>query len=316
MGLFDRALASTVPILPRGAVHLVARRYIAGETLEDALACVRSLNAEGALATIDILGENVDDAASADRTRDEYVSVLAALAGAGLEGNVSVKLTALGLARDAAACERRVATICDEAASRGTTVTIDMEDSSVTDATLDLYERVHAERANVGPVLQAYLHRTIADARRIAGPDLRVRLCKGIYVEPRTIAWKDRDAIRGNFTWALEELLKAGSTVGVATHDELLVWEALRLKDELSVPDERFEFQMLLGVEEDLRRTLLGAGHRVRVYVPFGEHWHAYSVRRLRENPEIAGHVAKATMGRILGGGSKGSSSGSSIAKK
>ena len=300
MGVLDRVIASTVPTLPRSAVHLVAKRYIAGSALADAVACVAALNRDGASATIDVLGENATDAAAADRTRDAYVDVLRAIAEHRLDANVSVKPSALGLKTDPAGCEQRLATLCEEARDvPGGFVRIDMEDSSLTQVTLDVYGRLRRRFEHVGPVLQAYLRRTIDDARRLGGKKLNVRLCKGIYVEPAPVAWKDREVVRRNFTWVLETLLGSGATVGVATHDELLVWDALRLKDDLKVPDERFELQMLLGVEEELRRILLDAGHRLRVYVPFGEQWYEYSVRRLRENPEIAGHVTRATVGRI-----------------
>jgi proline dehydrogenase len=298
LGLLNEAIARSLPILPRGLVRLVARRYVAGETLDDALRVVAALNAEGATATVDILGENTRDAAAAARTRDAYVELLEGLHARGLDSNISVKLTALGVGTDAQECHAHVARICEEARRRGNFVRIDMEDSAWTQATLDMYERLRHEHANVGPVLQAYLRRTISDARALASHRANVRLCKGIYVEPHAVAWQDREVVRLNFAWILRELLAGGCHVGIATHDELLVWEALRLVDELRTPRQGYEFQMLLGVLPELRRLLLASGHRLRVYVPYGTHWYEYSLRRLKENPEIAGHVLRAMLRR------------------
>jgi proline dehydrogenase len=296
----NRALVATLPLLPRSLVHLVARNYVAGSRLEDAVACVQRLNAEGSRATIDVLGEFISRLDEAARTRDAYMAVLRAIRERRLDSTVSIKLTALGLKLDPAACRAHVAAICEEARAQRTFVRLDMEDSSCTQATLDLFEDLHRSFDNVGPVLQASLRRTAADARKLARPGVSVRLCKGIYVEPPAVAWRDREIIRRNYAHVLETLLRGGAHVGVATHDEMLVFEMLRLKDLLSLENSRFEFQMLLGVEVELRRLLTSRGHEMRVYVPFGERWYEYSIRRLKENPEIAGHVARATFKRLL----------------
>lgn len=302
MGLVNRALVAALPALPRRLVHLVARRYVAGETLDDAVACVTRLNAEGACATIDVLGEDITRASEAEATRDAYIRVLRELDAGKLDANVSVKLSALGLKLAGDTCYDNVAAVCEEARSRGTFVRIDMEDSSLTDATLDIWRRLRrAGFENTGPVLQAMLRRTAADARALAAPGVSVRLCKGIYREPRKLAWNDREIVRRNYAFILQTLWAGGCRVGVATHDELLVWEAQRLAAQLDVPADRFEYQMLLGVEDELRRILVAQGHRLRVYVPFGERWYEYSLRRLKENPEVAGHVMKATLGRVFG---------------
>jgi len=185
--------------------------------------------------------------------------------------------------------------LLEEARSLGNFVRIDMEDSSCTDATLALYRRLRADFDNVGPVLQAYLRRTLEDARSLlGGPPLNVRICKGIYREPPEIAWKAHDEINRNYLLALETLLRGGARVGCATHDEPLAEAAIDMGRRLGVPPERFECQMLLGVREDLRDRLAARGERVRIYVPYGEAWHAYSVRRLRENPRIARYVLAA----------------------
>jgi proline dehydrogenase len=298
VGVFDKSLASLLPALPKGVVHSVARRYIAGASLDEALACVEGLNEAGAAATVDILGESCEDRDAALRTRDAYAELLGALDERGLDANVSIKLTALGLALDPGLCEESVRALCTQAGELENFVRIDMEDSPYTQATLDLYESLRADFDNVGPVLQAYLRRTIEDAKALAAHQASVRLCKGIYVEPRKIAWKDRETVRRNFVRALDIMMAGGCYLGIATHDELLVWEALRLIDEHELSHEDYEFQMLLGVDDELREILIDGGHRLRVYVPFGEQWYEYSMRRLKENPEIAGHVARATLSR------------------
>ena len=301
MRALNRLLAETLPAFPKRLVHLVARRYVAGATLPEALACVARLNDEGARASVDILGENVLRREQCTRTRDAYIEVLTALERQRADASVSIKLTALGLKLDPALCRQNVVAILEVARGHGRFVRIDMEDSTCTEATLQLHESLRAEFDNVGPVLQACLRRTVSDARALAAMKANVRLCKGIYDESREIAWKDRDIVRRNFAEILKVLFEGGCHVGIATHDELLVWEAIRLIDEMGLHPSRYEFQMLLGVEEQLRRILIRAGHPLRVYVPFGEHWYEYSLRRLKENPEVAGHVARATVARFLG---------------
>jgi proline dehydrogenase len=176
-------------------------------------------------------------------------------------------------------------------------VRIDMEDAQCTSRTIEIYRRLRADfPRHVGLVLQARLRRTSADVADLTREPTNFRICKGIYVEPRTVAFTDREIIRRNFTRVLEQMLEAGAYVGIATHDELLVWEALDLIARRGLTPDRYEFQMLLGVDEELRDILLRAGHRLRVYVPFGEQWYAYSVRRLRENPQIAGYAFKAIL--------------------
>ncbi|MEM7247173.1 MAG: proline dehydrogenase family protein [Acidobacteriota bacterium] len=298
MSLFGKAVASALPAMPRRLVHSVAKRYIAGETVESALDCVERLNEQGAAATVDVLGENIETLDQAQATHDEYATLLASLDERGLDGNVSIKLTALGLHQSVEACEGHVRSLCTIAAERDNFIRIDMEDSSITQATLDLYDRLRAEHENLGPVLQAYLRRTNADARKLAEHQASVRLCKGIYIEPRAIAWRDRTAVQKNFVRVLRTLLEGGCYVGIATHDELLVYEALALVEDLELAPEDYEFQMLLGVDEEMRKILIDGGHRMRVYVPYGASWYDYSLRRLKENPEIATHVAKATLKR------------------
>ncbi len=293
MKLFNQVIVRTLPLVPKSLVRRFASRYVAGETLADALAVVRQLNAEGCMATLDVLGEDVTSLSETDATVDEYIRALDTIARERLDANVSVKLTALGLKLDPAECRSRFRRILESARAHGTFVRIDMEDSSVTQETIRISEESRGTFERVGLVLQAYLRRSRDDARRAAGSRANVRVCKGIYVEPPSIAYTGREEIRDSYADMVETLLSAGSYVGIATHDEVLVERALATIRKLSLPREAYEFQMLLGVAGDLRRRLVAAGHRLRVYVPYGEAWYGYSVRRLKENPAIAGQIVK-----------------------
>ncbi|HEX2252470.1 MAG TPA: proline dehydrogenase family protein [Thermoanaerobaculia bacterium] len=301
MSLFSRALVTTLPLVPKSAVGRVAAPYVAGETLEDAVATIRELNAQGAAATIDVLGEEVTDRGKARAAVDEYLRALKAIEREGLDSNVSIKLTSLGLEIDPAFCRDNVEEIATAARARGNFVRIDMEDASTTDATLAIYHALQPRLGNLGVVLQAYMRRTLADLEALPAEGANVRLCKGIYIEPRAIAWKGYETVRHNFVAALAKMIRRGVYAAVATHDEYLVCAATALFDEHRVGRDRYEFQMLLGVDEPLRRILLAAGHRLRVYVPYGTDWYPYSMRRLRENPEVARHVMRATLGRAFG---------------
>ncbi len=298
MSLFQRLLVLSLPLVPKFVVGRVAARYVAGSTRAEALATIRKLNGEGAMATLDVLGEEVTQRAKAEASTREYVEVLCDIAAQGLRSNVSIKLTMLGLKIDRDFCRDNVERIVVAAKELGNFVRIDMEDYTTTDDTLAIYSELQARHSNVGVVLQAYMRRTLDDIAALPEEGANIRLCKGIYIEPRKIAWKGYDTVRLAFVQALEKLLSQGVYVGIATHDEYLVAAACGLVDRLEVPRERYEFQMLLGVDEGLRRILLERGHRLRVYVPYGEDWYPYSIRRLRENPEVAGHVLRAFLGR------------------
>jgi proline dehydrogenase len=287
--LLDRALVRLLPAVPKPVVQLFSSRYIAGSTLAEAVSVVHRLNAEGMLATIDVLGEEIAHADEARAIARTYLDVFDAIEREHLDANVSVKLTALGLGLSYDLCKENLL----EVLAQGRFVRIDMEDSTTTDATLRLYRELReAGHDNVGVVLQAYLRRTLEDVCALA--DLRpdVRLCKGIYVEPPSLAYTDADSVRTSFVQCLDALLESGAYVAVATHDERLIGEALKR----NVP----ELQMLLGVREDRARELVAAGRRLRVYVPFGEQWYAYSLRRLQESPAMATTIARAAVGRAL----------------
>jgi proline dehydrogenase len=299
MGILDKAIANSVAVIPRPVVRRISRRYIAGDTLEEAVETVRDLNEQGCVVTIDLLGESTESKADAAAKLRDYKKAVDALEEHNLESGISVKLTGLGLTLGEGLCRTNLEEIVSYAAENGRFVRVDMEDSPYTGVTLDMVMDLHGRYENVGAVIQAYMRRSLEDVVRLTEAGVSVRLCKGIYDEPRRIAYKDFDTVRENYRLLLEELLRGGSYVGIATHDEFLVWHALRLIHQLEVPKDRYEFQMLLGVDEELRGILVEAGHKLRVYVPFGEDWYEYSSRRLKENPKIAGYVAKDVFGSV-----------------
>ena len=280
-----------LPAVPKPLVHMLAQRYIAGPTLDDACRVVRAANAEHKLATIDVLGEEVARDDEARAIAGAYRDVFETIERQELDSNVSVKLTGLGLKLDYGLCRDNLESVVHEAARRNNFVRIDMEDSSVTEETIRIYLEFLEKYPRVGIVLQAYLHRSPDDARRISKVHGNVRVCKGIYVEPPEIAHQDRERIREAYMELVDLLLDANCYVGIATHDPVLVDRARASVARRKLPREAYEFQMLLGVAGALRRRLVAEGHRLRVYVPYGEAWYAYSVRRLKENPSIAGHV-------------------------
>ena len=300
MSLMDKAVGLALPAVPKPIVGFFSKRYIAGSTRDDAFRVVRELEREGAMATLDILGEFISTLDQADANTRAYVDLVRHVAAERLAAtNVSVKLSALGLLLDTARCLENMRALLRAAVETNGFVRIDMENAQCTDATLAIYRSLRAEfPGRVGVVLQARLRRTLDDVDAVTVEAANLRLCKGIYLEPRTIAYTDAEIIRDNFTFALERMFERKAYVGIATHDERIVWEALRLIRRFALTPVQYEFQMLLGVEEELRRILLKAGHRLRVYVPFGEEWYAYSVRRLRESPQIAAHALRALLRR------------------
>jgi proline dehydrogenase len=299
--ILDRAIVRLLPAVPRPLVHKLAERYIAGPTLGDACRVVSTLNAQGKMATIDVLGEEITRDDEARAIAQEYRDVFETIERERLDSNVSVKLTALGLKLDYGLCRENLESVVAEAARRGNFVRIDMEDSSTTDDTLRLYRELRESGLdNVGVVLQARLRRTLADITALADLRPSVRLCKGIYVEPEEIAYQGYDEVRANFVRALEALLDADCYVGIATHDDWLVAEGRRIVARRGLDRDAYEFQMLFGVTIALGDRLVADGHRLRIYVPFGEHWYAYSLRRLQENPKIAGYIAVDTLGRLV----------------
>ena len=296
MQMFNQLIAATLPLVPKPLVRRLSSRYIAGETVEDAVACVRNLNRGGMMATADILGEFVADAAEAEKASADYVHLLHALEGH--DSNVSMKLSQLGLKLDLELCYQLTRRVLEAAADLGNFVRIDMEDTSCTTDTLKIFKRLRGDFENVGCVMQSYLRRSRADVEELVQLGANMRLCKGIYVEPPDLAFQDPEEVRDNYKALLRQMLEGGSYVGIATHDDVLVYDAMAVIRKLKLGPEAYEFQMLLGVTENLRQEILDAGHRLRVYVPYGEEWHAYSVRRLKENPKIAGYALKGILGR------------------
>ena len=295
MSLFDTLVKYGMPFVPKTIVGRVARRYVAGDTLDDAVQTLRALNDEGAMGTVDILGEEVREPVKANAAVEEYLRLLDRIEDEKLDANISIKPTMLGLNIDQSLCEENLLRIVARAAQFNNFVRIDMEDRTCTDNTIRLFRQMHEKHpTSVGVVLQSYLHRTIADINSLLPLVPNIRICKGIYREPREIAWKDFETIRANFVFATEKLLSSGAYVGIATHDPHLVWAGMQIVDRLGLDHDRYEFQMLLGVDPELRRIILANGHRLRVYVPYGKDWYPYSIRRLRENPTVAHHVVRA----------------------
>jgi proline dehydrogenase len=296
--LLDRAVVAALPLVPKPLVGYFSRPYIAGASTNDAFRVVSDLREQGACATLDILGEHIYSPAEADAAQTGYLDLLEAITREGIRSGVSVKLTQLGLKLALEECAARTDALVTRAEELGIFVRLDMEDSSCTDDTLELHRRLSKKHRNVGVVIQSMLRRSLADVEQLAAVSANVRLCKGIYVEPHHVAYQEREIVRRSFVELLDMLLGAGCYVGIATHDERLVFEALNLVRRYHRTKEQYEFQMLLGVSERLRRVLIGEGHRLRVYVPFGSQWYAYSVRRLKENPQLAGTVARAVLKR------------------
>jgi proline dehydrogenase len=301
MPAIGKTLVRLLPVVPKPVVRAISARYIAGPTLADAVQTVSELNVGGSLATVDVLGEEVTRESEARTVARTYHDLLAAIERDKLRANVSVKLTALGLGLSYELCRENLQAIVRAAAGQGNFVRIDMEDSSTTEDTLRLYRELReAGHDNLGVVLQARLHRTLQDVSALADLRPNVRLCKGIYLESPRIAYGRPQEIRQSFVDSLAALLDRGFYVGIATHDEWLITESLRLLSERGVGQNEYELQMLLGVREERARGLIADGHRLRIYVPFGERWYEYSVRRLQENPAIASSVARATAAHAL----------------
>ena len=311
MRVLDKAIVRVLPAVPRSIVRRVAGPYIAGPTLEDARRVVAELNAGGMRATVDVLGEEVQEPREAEAIARSYHAALEAIEADGLDANVSIKLTGFGLKVDPELCRSLVHELVRDADERGIFVRIDMEDASTTDDTLALYRSLREEgRDGVGVVLQATLRRTLDDIEALAPLRPSVRLCKGIYLEAPSVAFQEFEVIRTSFVACLDALLAAGCRTAIATHDEWLIERALERVAELD--RDAYELQMLLGVRPGRGRELVAAGHPLRVYVPYGQQWYEYSLRRLQENPKVAGYVARDVAGRLVSrAGGRGQSTAS-----
>ncbi len=298
MGRGKKLLIKALQLAPKPLVWPFAKTYIAGQHLDDAVRTTRELNAQGCRATLDVLGEDITRPEAAEFFVKAYLETIDRIVAEGLDANISVKPTALGLRLSRELTLRSFRTILERAREHGMLVRIDMEDSPTTQETLDVYRELRKEFDNVGIVIQAYLRRTMKDAEELASEGANVRLCKGIYVEPREVAYKEYQLVRDSYVDAMRTFLKAEKGyLGIATHDDFLAFHGRALVRELGLPKDRYEFQMLLGVDAQLRRQLVAEGHHLRVYVPYGAGWLGYSLRRLVENPKMARHVITNVLG-------------------
>lgn len=297
MSYINNLIVTFVQLLPKSIVRVFSGKYIAGDTLQDAVSLTLELNKQGIYTTIDVLGEDISTRDEAIYAKNECSKILDAIKKFNLKSNLSIKPTQMGLMLDSGFCYQQLSDLLDKAVAIDNFVRIDMEDSNTTDKTFALYKRLREKYNNVGVVVQSYLKRTLPDVKSLLPLKTNFRLCKGIYIEPEEIAFKRKDEIRKNYLDSLRFMLQNDMYVGIATHDEYLVNEAYKIIKELNVSVNKFEFQMLLGVREDLRTKINKDGYKVRVYVPFGKDWYAYSIRRLKENPQVAGHIVKNLFG-------------------
>lgn len=293
MNIFHQAIVKFVSILPKSVVYIFAKKYIAGTSLNDAVKVTQKLNSKGIFTTIDVLGESIQSKSEAEEAKNECLKVLDAIEENKLKSNLSIKITQLGLLIDENMCYDFVSEILERAKRYSNFVRMDMEDSSVTDKTINLFLKLKENYDNLGIVLQAYLRRTQDDIKRLNPHGTNYRLCKGIYIEPESIAYKNKAEIRKNYLESLKLILDNGNYVGIATHDNYLIEHAYKLIKEKNVPKNKFEFQMLYGVTEYLRDKINSDGYKIRIYIPFGKYWHPYSIRRLQENPQLAWYITK-----------------------
>lgn len=300
MDAFNNLIVRVVQLMPKPVVGFFSKKYIAGETLQDAVDFVKKLNAKGIYATMDVLGESVANKSESIKCKNEALDVLEAIEKNKLMANLSIKPTQMGLAIDEQFAYEQILELVKKAAEYKNFVRIDMEDSPFTDKTINLYKRIYTDYKNVGVVIQSYMRRSFDDVVALNKIGTNYRLCKGIYVEPVAIAYKGKQEVRDNYLKLLDQMFKDGNYVGIATHDKPLIDAAYTRIKEQNIAKDKFEFQMLLGVREDLRDKINSDGYKIRIYVPFGKDWYAYSVRRLKENPSVAGTIAKSflTFGR------------------
>lgn len=289
-----------LPYMPRDLVWLFSKRYIAGRRIQDAIRVCKELNAKGMMVTVDLLGEFITELSQAEENKREYLQIIETIQAENINGNYSLKPTMFGLLIDKEVCYTNIREIIAKAASYNNFIRIDMEDSQCVDLEIELFRKLKAEfPKNVGLVVQAYLRRTLSDLEQMLDLHsqeipLNYRLCKGIYVEPESIAYKKYHEINAHFLKDLEFMFQHGIYPGIATHDKPLVDGAYALIEKYQKSRDEYEFQMLYGVTPQLRNSILDAGHRMRIYVPFGEQWFAYSTRRLKENPRMAWDIIKA----------------------
>ncbi|MEI7492431.1 MAG: proline dehydrogenase family protein [Bacteroidota bacterium] len=298
--MFNKIITWMIPFMPKKLVWVFSKKYIAGETIDDAIKVSRDLNSGGIRITIDLLGEFITNLEQAAENKKAYLSIIERVEKENIDGNYSLKPTSFGLLLDKELCYKHIREIVAYAASFNNFVRIDMEDSPCTGLEIELFRKLKKEfPGNVGLVLQAYMKRTLQDLEEMKDlhsveVPLNFRLCKGIYVEPEAIAYKKYQEINHHYLEDLEFMFSNGYYPGIATHDKPLVEGAYKLIEKYKVPKQAYEFQMLYGVTPDLRKNIVEKGHAMRVYVPFGKEWFGYSTRRLKENPKMASHIIKA----------------------
>lgn len=298
--MFNKMIAGILPYMPKKLVWIFSKRYIAGENIEDALRESRKLNAEQTMVTVDILGEYIKELSEATENKKQYIELIKRFTDEKIDGNFSVKPSMFGLLLDKESCYQNIREIVAVADECDSFIRVDMEDSTCTDAEVEIFRRLKAEfPTRVGLVVQSYMRRTLSDVRDLMDmhseeAPLNFRLCKGIYVEPVEVAYKKYQEVRDHYLEDLEYMLQNGIYVGIATHDKYLVDKAFELLEKYNTPKDKYEFQMLYGVTPDLRSRIMSAGHRMRVYVPYGVEWFGYSTRRLKENPNMAWLIIKA----------------------
>ena len=298
--MFNKMIAAMLPYFPKKLIWIFSKRYIAGESVADAIRVSKELNKEGIKVTIDILGEFIKTLDEAEKNKVEYLELIDTIEKEKIDGNYSLKPTMFGLLLDKEVCYQHIREIVAKAASYNNFIRVDMEDSPCTDMEIELYRKLKAEfPKNVGLVVQAYLKRTLSDLENLMDfhskeIPLNYRLCKGIYVEPAAIAYKKYEEINQHFLEDLEFMMKNGVYPGIATHDKPLVEGAYKLIEKYNVPKNMYEFQMLYGVTPGLRESIVNEGHVMRVYVPYGVKWFGYCTRRLKENPKMASDIIKA----------------------
>jgi proline dehydrogenase len=275
------------------AARRLSSRFVAGDTLADAIFVSRRINQQGILVTLDHLGENVTSLEEAAAFRDVYITTLERLASEGIEGNVSLKLSQFGIDFSEQACRDNVELLVRRAAELGNFVRVDMESSEYTDRTLRLVCDLHARHGAVGTVIQSYLRRSEDDVKLLSARGIRVRLCKGAYLEPAEVAFQDKAEVDANFVRLMQILLEQGRRPAIATHDEAMIAATRKFASERAIPPDRYEFQMLYGIRRDLQRRLVAEGYRMRLYVPFGRAWYPYFMRRLAERPANVLFVAR-----------------------
>jgi len=300
MMFLNKIIAAILPLMPQSLVWIFSKRYIAGQNLNEAIITAKKLNTEGNMVTIDLLGEFITKMSEATKNKEEYLDIIERAEKEGIDGNYSLKPTMFGLLIDMEACYTIIREIVEKAVEYNNFVRIDMEDSQCVDMEIEIFRRLKKDfPKNVGLVLQSYMRRTMSDINNMmdlntSETPVNYRLCKGIYVEPVDIAYKKYEEVNEHYLKNLEQMFKNGVYPAIATHDEKLVEGAYKLIEKYKVPVDKFEFQMLYGVTPSLRKSILKKGFRMRIYVPFGKDWFAYSTRRLKENPKMAQEIIKA----------------------